>query len=183
MQVFAPFDAAEGADLDAAAAALVTLFDDEVSQEAVRKIMDAGQVVMPAQFTMAVYETLLPLGVQLRAPLNTTVAIPGQELEAALPKSYRMSVLISRLLGEEEGEIPTSAVYDLIDILTAIEVPESDEETALIGEVLARAILGVTAQIPEQIQLGAGLLGYRNAYQERLSAVIDPQAEAAPEQD
>jgi hypothetical protein len=181
MMFFAPITVEDGADLDAAAAALVEKFDDGVSQEAVRKILEAGQVVMPAQMVFEVAETLSPLDIEVGGPLNTTVAIPGSELEQAVPASYRSSSIISRLLGEEQGEIPTSAVYDLIDLLTAIEVPDSEEETALIGEVLARAVLGVTGEIPEKIQMAAGLLHYRNAYQERLSTMIDPDAEAAPE--
>ena len=91
--------------------------------------------------------------------------------------------MIARLQGEEQGDIPTSATYDVVDLLTSMEEPQSPEEVALIGEVLARAILGLTAGIPDGIQQEAGLVEFRSSYNERLAELIAPDAEAAPVDD
>jgi hypothetical protein len=180
MQFFSPIEAPEGADLEAAASAVVAVLDDEASKDSVLEILKAGQVVTPAEYLLKVQVALEGFGIKMVGPLNGAVAIPGQALEQALPKAYRPSVVISRLLGEESGDVPTSAVYDMVDLLTSIDEPEAPEEVALIGEVLARAVMGVTAGIPDGIQQKAGLIDFRNAYTERLSALIDPDAEAAP---
>lgn len=182
MQFFVPIQAQEGSDLERAASAIVNFFDDDVSQEAVLEVLRAGQVVTPAEFILAIQALLAAYDIETAGTPSVACVIPGQTLETALPKTYRPTTVIARLLGEEEGDIPTSAVYDLVDLLNTIEVPESEEEKNLVGEVLARAILGVTSGIPEGIQLPAGLVHYRNAYNGRVAALIDPDAEAAPEE-
>jgi len=182
MQFFSPIELTESASLEGAAAAIVESYDDDVSLEATLEILKNGQVVVPAQFVLEIAGVLASHGILMTGPLSTAVAIPGQALETALPKDHRTTSVISRLLGEEEGDVPTSAVYDMVDLLTSIDEPEDKEQIALIGEVLARAILGVIAGIPDGIQEQAGLTQFRNSYNERLSALIDPDAEAAPEE-
>lgn len=174
----------EDADLATTAQKLADLLGDDTSQEAVVKVFEAGTVVFPADRTLEVRDLLAKDDIQMGTELMQTVGIPGSELEEALPRSYRTSTAMQRLLGAEEGDLPTSVVYDLIDLIAAKQdTPDSEEETALIGEVLARAVLGVTGNINDAIQLEAGLVHYRNAYNERLSELIDPDAEAAPEGD
>lgn len=180
MIVFAPIVVSPEADLSAAALALADMFGDEASHDAIQKILEAEQVVLPVQFILEAQKVLRAFAIEIEGSLVPTVAVPGQELELALPATYRSSTVIERLLGESTGDIPTQAVYSLIDLLTSIEVPDSEEHAALIGEVLCRAVLGVTGDIPEKLQLAAGLVHYRNAAQERNSALVDPSAEAAP---
>ena len=181
MIVFAPITVSTETDLSAASKALADMFGDDAAADAILKVLEAGQLVTPVQFVLKAQEVLSDYGVSLQGDLVPTVAIPGQELEGALPLTYRSSTVIERLLGEQEGDIPTAAVYSLIDLLSTVDVPDSEEHTALIGEVLCRAVLGITGDIPEEVQLAAGLLHYRNAAQERNSALVDPSAEAAPE--
>ncbi len=183
MQVFAHTTVNENGDLDKAAEAVANLFGDEASSSAIREILDAGQIVMPAHLILEVRDCLAKYDIDVAAPLSPTVGIPGSELELALPKSYRASSIISRLLGEEQGDIPVHAVYDVIDLMSAVDCPTSEEEIAVIGEVLARAVLGVTGQIPEPIQAQAGLVQYQNAYTARQSELIDTEAETPPQED
>jgi hypothetical protein len=183
MQFFSPIEFTEGADLAPAAKAVAEALGDESSQEAILEVLNAGQVVMPAERLLDVQQALSTCDVKMAGPLRNAVAIPGQPLELAVPKSYRASTVIARLLGEEQGDIPTSATYDVVDLLTSMEEPQSPEEVALIGEVLARAILGLTAGIPDGIQQEAGLVEFRSSYNERLAELIAPDAEAAPVDD
>tara|TARA_R100000951_G_scaffold114960_1_gene121526 strand:+ start:27033 stop:27587 length:555 start_codon:yes stop_codon:yes gene_type:complete len=183
MQFFSPIEFTEGADLGPVAKAVADTLGDETCEKAVLEVMLASQVVMPAERILDVQAALATCDVKMPGPLRIAVAIPGQALELAVPKSYRASTVIARLLGEEQGDIPTSAAYDMVDLLTSIDEPENPEEIALIGEVLARAILGVTAGITKGIQEESGLLQFRNSYNERLAALIDPDAEAAPVDD
>ena len=180
MQVFANISVSNPDDLDTAVGALVDYYDDSVDAAAVKELLQAGQVVMPAQFVLEVRDVLAENGVTMSSELTPTVGVPGSELELALPEDHRASTMIARLLGEQEGDIPISAVYDLLDLMTAITPPDSKEETEVVGEVLARAVLGVTGQIPLSIRLAAGIVEFQNAYAAKLSAPIDPDVEEAP---
>ncbi len=185
MQVFATLSNRDykAEDLDKASEAVATLFGDGASATAIRDILVASKIVMPAHLTLEVRGCLAEHGIDLDPGLEPTVGIPGSELELALPMSYRASSIISRLLGEEEGDIPVHAVYDVLDLMSAVDCPASEDEIGVIGEVLARAVLGITGQVPEPIKAQAGLLQYQNAYTAKQSELIDPDAESAPEED
>lgn len=145
---------------------LSTLYGDEASAQAAKSLLtESGVVLFTAQHAIAVERLLRDLGAELDLEtLTPTVAVPYTEGEQALPKSFRASTMIARLLGEEQGDIPTTAVYDLIDIITAVDVPEDKEEAQTIADALARAVCGVTQAVPDEIRQLSGIEAFRAAY-------------------
>jgi hypothetical protein len=166
--------------VDQVCEALANLYGDEASPEAAKSLLaQSGVVLFTAQQAIAVDRLLRELGSELELEtLTPTVAVPYTEGEQALPKSFRASTMITRLLGEEVGDIPTTAVYDLIDIITAVDVPEDELEAQTIADALARAVCGVTQAVPDKLKALSGLEAFRSAYLASCDARNKAAAEA-----
>jgi len=157
--------------------ALANLGGDEASASAMEDLIaESGVVLFTAQLAISVDRLVREFGGSLDLDSMTqTVAVPFTAGEDCIPKSFRASTMISRLLGEEKGDIPTSAVYDLIDIITSVDVPEEPSEAMGIADALARAVLGITQAVPEEFRKLSGIEAFKAAY----LASVEARNEAA----